>query len=74
MAPSDADARRLAIEELLDRDALANEMRSLRQAHVPPPITPGAPSSVSARRSLAGRARRGAHVPDSNPASPPRPS
>ena len=41
---SDADARRLAIEELLDRDALANEMRSLRQAHVPLPITPGAPT------------------------------
>ena len=34
---SDADARRLAIDELLDRDALANHMRSLRQAHVPPP-------------------------------------
>lgn len=41
---TDADARRLAIEELLDRDALANHMRSLRQARVPPPITPGAPS------------------------------
>ncbi len=41
---SNADARRLAIEELLDRNALANHMRSLRQAHVPPPITPGAPS------------------------------
>jgi predicted permease len=41
---SDTDARRLAIEELLDRDALANHMRSLRQAHVPPPITPGAPT------------------------------
>jgi predicted permease len=41
---SDADARRLAIEELLDRDALANHMRSLRQAHVPPPIPTGAPA------------------------------
>ena len=41
---SDADARQLAIEELLDRDALANEMRSLRQAHTAPPITPGASS------------------------------
>jgi predicted permease len=41
---SDAEARRLAIEELLDRDALAEEMRSLRQAHVPAPITPGAPT------------------------------
>jgi hypothetical protein len=28
----------------LDLDALANHMRSLRQAHVPPPITPGVPS------------------------------
>jgi predicted permease len=41
---SDADARRLAIEELLDRDTLANHMRSLRQAHVPPPVTPGVPN------------------------------
>ena len=41
---SDADARRLAIDELLEPDALADHMRSLRQAHVPPPITPGAPS------------------------------
>ena len=40
---SDPDARRLAIEELLDRHTLADRMRSLRQAHVPPSITPGAP-------------------------------
>jgi putative ABC transport system permease protein len=40
---SDADARRLAIGELLDRHALADHMRSLRQADVPPSITPGAP-------------------------------
>jgi predicted permease len=40
---SDADARRLAIAELLDRDTLANHMRSLRQAHSAPTITPGAP-------------------------------
>jgi hypothetical protein len=32
------------IEELLDRDALAEQMRSLHQAHVPASITPGAPS------------------------------
>ncbi len=41
---SDAEARRLATEELLEPEALADHMRSLRQAHVPPPITPGAPS------------------------------
>ena len=41
---SDPEARRLVIEELLDRDALAEQMRSLRQAHVPAPITPGAPT------------------------------
>src|SRR5687767_6676141 len=41
---SDVDARRLAIEELLEPEALATHMRSLRQANVPPPITPGAPS------------------------------
>jgi putative ABC transport system permease protein len=40
---SDADARRLAIEELLEPEAIANYMRSLRQANVPVPITPGAP-------------------------------
>ena len=40
---SDADARRLAIEELLEPDALATYMRALRQANVPAPIAPGAP-------------------------------
>ena len=38
----DTDARRLAIEELLDQDTLASHMRSLRQANMPPPITPEA--------------------------------
>lgn len=41
---TEIEARRLAIEELLEPDALAEQMRSLRQAHVPPPITPGTPS------------------------------
>jgi putative ABC transport system permease protein len=41
---SDADARRLALDELLEHEALARYMRPLRQAHVPPPITPGAPA------------------------------
>ncbi len=39
----DTDARRLAIDELLEPGVLADHMRSLRQARVPPPITPGAP-------------------------------
>ena len=38
-----AEARRLAIAELREPDALASHMRSLRQARVPPPIAPGAP-------------------------------
>ena len=38
----DADARRLALEELLDTDALGDHMRSLRQAHSTPPLNPGA--------------------------------
>jgi predicted permease len=38
-----AEARRLAIAELREPDALASRMRSLRQARVPPPIAPGAP-------------------------------
>lgn len=41
---SDAEARLLAIEELLEPEALAKHMRFLRQAHVPSPITPGAPN------------------------------
>ena len=41
---SASEARRLVIDELLDRDALAEQMRSLRQAHVPASITPGAPT------------------------------
>jgi predicted permease len=40
----DVEAQRLVIEELLEPEALAGHMRSLRQAHVPPPITPGRPS------------------------------
>ena len=39
---SDAEAGRLAIAELLESDSLARRMRSLRQARVRPPITPGA--------------------------------
>ncbi len=41
---SDAEAERLAIAELLERDSLARHMRRLRQARVPAPITPGASS------------------------------
>ena len=37
------EAQRLAIDELREPDVLAEHMRSLRQSHVPPPITPGAP-------------------------------
>jgi putative ABC transport system permease protein len=43
---SDADARRLTIQELLHQDALANHMRLLREAHVLPRITPGAPGRL----------------------------
>jgi predicted permease len=39
-----AEARRLAIAELREPEALASQMRSLRQARIPPPITPGAPT------------------------------
>ena len=41
---SDADARRLALAELREPEALSRHMRPLRQARVPPPITPGASS------------------------------
>jgi predicted permease len=34
----DADARRVALEELQGHDALARRMRTLRQAHVPAPL------------------------------------
>src|SRR5687767_4347056 len=40
---SDAEAQRLAIEDLREHEALAEFMRPLRQAHVPPPIAPGEP-------------------------------
>jgi putative ABC transport system permease protein len=43
----DADARRGATLELDDPDTLARHMRQLRQAHVPPPPTPGAPARGS---------------------------
>ena len=38
----DVEARSLALEELRDPDVLAQHMRMLRQAGVPPPITAGA--------------------------------
>jgi putative ABC transport system permease protein len=50
---SDNDARRLALAELREPDALARWMRPLRQANVPPPIAPGAP-----RGSFAGDLRQ----------------
>ena len=40
---SDREARTLAVDELLEQDALARYMRPLRQANMPPPIVPGAP-------------------------------
>ena len=40
---AEAEARRLALEELADHDTLAAHMRALRQAHTLPPIPAGAP-------------------------------
>jgi predicted permease len=37
------DARRLALAELEEDDAIARRMQRLRQAHVPPAIAPGSP-------------------------------
>ena len=41
---NDADACRLALEELDEHDAIARRMNPLHQAHVPPPIPTGSPS------------------------------
>src|SRR5688572_21571046 len=41
---TDAEARRLAVEELREPELLAQYMGALRQAHVPAPIAPAAPS------------------------------
>ena len=49
---SDPDARRLATLELADSEALARHLRPLRQAALPPPITPGAPGRGSLRGEL----------------------
>ncbi len=38
---TDADARRLALEELREPEPLERYMRSLQQSHLPPPIVPG---------------------------------
>ena len=59
---TEGEARRLALEELREPEALTQQMRSLRQAHVPPPITPGVPYRPRVRRSLAGPALRGPHA------------
>jgi putative ABC transport system permease protein len=40
---SEAEARKLALEELREPDELARWMRPLRQAHVVPPVAPGTP-------------------------------
>ena len=40
---TDVEASRLAIEELREPDVLAQHMRPLRQARIPPAITPGVP-------------------------------
>ena len=45
----DADAQQLALDELLDREALAAEMRQLRQARVTAAVPPGAPRLFPAR-------------------------
>lgn len=41
---NDAEAKKLALEELTDSGALAQHMSSLRQAHNPPRVAPGAPA------------------------------
>ena len=41
---SESEACRLAIEELCEPDVLAQQMRPLRQAHVPAALTPAAPA------------------------------
>src|SRR5262245_55394384 len=38
----EADAERLAIEELLEPETFDRHMRSLGEAHATPPVTPGA--------------------------------
>ena len=47
---SSAEARRLALQELADAETLRRDMSALRQAHVPPPITPGASHDESNTR------------------------
>ena len=60
---ADPDARQLALEELHDADTLARYMRTLRQAHVPPPITEGSSSAAWPRTSPGSPLRR----PDAAP-------
>ena len=40
---AEAEARRLALEELAEHDTLAAHMRALRQSHTLPPVVAGAP-------------------------------
>jgi len=63
---SDADARRLALEELNEAGGLTRRMRTLSQAHTPPPVVHGQPGGGLLRglwlgwRGLAQLSRRGA--------------
>jgi putative ABC transport system permease protein len=56
-----AHARRIAVEELDDHDALAREMRALRQAHVPPPVVE-APPRLGALKDVAHDLRYAARM------------
>ena len=42
---TDAEARRLSVDELSDAEAFAEQMSSLRESSAPEPITPGAPAA-----------------------------
>src|SRR5262245_17990849 len=63
----DTEARRIALEELEDHDALAREMRALRQAHIPPPVVE-APPRLGALKDVAHDLRYGTRMLRKQPA------
>jgi putative ABC transport system permease protein len=65
---NEGEAYRLALDELCEPDALAQQMRSLRQAQIPPPMIPGAPPTGHVLAGLSQDLRYAARMVRKQPA------
>src|SRR4030095_516801 len=65
---NEGEAYRLALDELCEPDALAQQMRSLRQAQITPPMTRGAPPTGHVLAGLSQDLRYAARMVRKQPA------